>query len=130
MEEIFVGQQPILDVKGDLFSYELLYRNSDRNAFPDVNPEIATIAVIVNTYLSPGFEQIAVKKTFINFSATLLETDIFDTLDPDRVVIEILEDVTLISFCKGNTTYIRIFFNQLITSKWIFYPLPSHSGPR
>ncbi len=95
MEEIFVGQQPILDVKGDLFSYELLYRNSDRNAFPDVNPEIATIAVIVNTYLSPGFEQIAVKKTFINFSATLLETDIFDTLDPDRVVIEILEDVTL-----------------------------------
>jgi EAL and modified HD-GYP domain-containing signal transduction protein len=95
VEEIFVGQQPILDVKGDLFSYELLYRNSDRNAFPDVNPEIATIAVIVNTYLSPGFEQIAVKKTFINFSATLLETDIFDTLDPDRVVIEILEDVTL-----------------------------------
>lgn len=95
MEEIFVGQQPILDVDGNLFSYELLYRNSDSNAFPDVNPEMATIEVIVNTYLSPGFEQVAAKKTFINFSDTLLETDIFDSLDADRIVIEILEDVVM-----------------------------------
>lgn len=97
MEEIFVGQQPILDVNGDLFSFELLYRNSDSNAFPDVDSELATIAVIVNTYLSPGFEQIAAKKVFINFSATLLMTDIFDILDPNRVVIEILEDVVMTS---------------------------------
>lgn len=79
------------------FSFELLYRNSDSNAFPDVDSELATIAVIVNTYLSPGFEQIAAKKVFINFSATLLMTDIFDILDPNRVVIEILEDVVMTS---------------------------------
>lgn len=93
MEEIFVGRQPILDAKGDLFSFELLYRDSNRNAFPDVNPEVATIGVIVNTYLAPGFEELAAKKRFINFSPSLLASDIFDTLDPDRIVIEILEDV-------------------------------------
>lgn len=95
MEEIFVGRQPILDAKGNLFAYELLYRNSNKNFFPDIDPEIATIGVIVNTYLSPGFEHIAAKKTFVNFSASLLATDIFDTLDPNRIVIEILEDVEI-----------------------------------
>lgn len=97
LEEIFVGKQPILDVNGDLFSFELLYRNSERNAFPDINPEMATIEVIVNTYLSPGFEKIAAKKTFINFSSMLLAANIFDILDPDRVVIEVLEEVAITS---------------------------------
>ena len=95
MDEIFVGRQPILDANGDIFSFELFYRNSNRNAFPNVNPDVATIGVIVNTYFSPGFEQIATKKTFINFTSSLLATDIFDVLDPNRVVIEIVEDVKI-----------------------------------
>lgn len=95
MEDLFVGRQPILDKQGNLFSFELLYRNNQKNAFPNINPEVATIQVIVNTFLSPGFEQIAAQKTFINFSERLLVTNIFDTLDPRRVVIEVLEDVQI-----------------------------------
>lgn len=95
MEELFVGRQPILDLQGNLYSFELLYRNSSSNAFPNIDPEVATINVIVNTYLSPGFEQIAAKRTFINFSGKLLKTNIFDSLNPKQVVIEILEDVQL-----------------------------------
>lgn len=98
MEHLFVGCQPIVDAKKDLYSLELLYRNGQTNAFPNINPDIATIQVIVNTYLSPGFEEIAAEKTFINFTAKLLMTDIFDTLDPRRVVIEILENVKITSF--------------------------------
>lgn len=98
MEHLFVGRQPIVDTEGNLYSFELLYRNGQTNAFPDINPEIATIQVIVNTYLSPGFEQLATKKTFINFTERLLMTDIFDTLDPKRVVIEVLEDVKINAF--------------------------------
>ena len=95
MESLFVGRQPILDVKGNLFAFELLYRNGPENKFPNINPEVATINVIVNTFLSPGFEQIAAGKTFINFSERLLVTNIFDTLNPKQVVIEVLEDVEI-----------------------------------
>lgn len=95
MGSLFVGRQPILDLQGNLYSFELLYRNSSSNAFPNINPEIATIKVIVNTYLSPGFEQLAAKKTFINFSDKLLVTNIFDALNPKQVVIEVLEDAQL-----------------------------------
>ena len=32
--DIFVGRQPILNRDGDIFAYELLYRNSKDNFFP------------------------------------------------------------------------------------------------
>lgn len=95
MGSLFVGRQPILDVQGELYSFELLYRNSSSNVFPNINPEVATIKVIINTFLSPGFEQLAAKKTFINFSERLLVTNIFDALNPRQVVIEVLEHVKL-----------------------------------
>ncbi|WP_432357481.1 EAL and HDOD domain-containing protein [Sporosarcina sp. UB5] len=102
---IFVGRQPILDSEGRIFGYELLYRNSERNSFPDIDPERATIQLLVNTFLSIGVDQISGKsKSFINFSGELLVKDIFSNLKPECVVIEILEDVeitpTLISRLK------------------------------
>lgn len=107
MEDLFVGRQPILDKQGNLFAFELLYRNNQENSFPNINPEVATIQVIVNTFLSPGFEQIAAEKTFINFSAGLLVTTIFDTLDPRRVVIEVLEDVQMTEEIVGRLKQLK-----------------------
>lgn len=95
MKDLFVGRQPILDEFGQLYAFELLYRDGKTNAFPNIDPSLATIQVIVNTYMSPGFEQIAAKKTFINFSERLLFSPIFTTLNPNAVVIEILESVKM-----------------------------------
>lgn len=93
---IFVGRQPILDKEGRIFGYELLYRNSDQNSFPDIDPEQATIQLLVNTFLSIGVDQISGKsKSFINFTGDLLLKDIFSSLKPEFVVIEILEDVEI-----------------------------------
>ncbi|MEK5040708.1 EAL and HDOD domain-containing protein [Sporosarcina sp. FSL K6-3457] len=94
--DIFVGRQPILNQDGDIFAYELLYRNSTDNFFPGVDSDTATIGLLVNTFLSIGVEKVAGKSVaFINFSGELLAQDIFTTLKPDRVVIEILEDVEI-----------------------------------
>lgn len=94
--QIFVGRQPILDSEGRIYGYELLYRNSEQNSFPDIDPEQATIQLLVNTFLSIGVDQISGKsKSFINFSGELLVKDIFSRLKPEYVVIEILEDVEI-----------------------------------
>lgn len=94
--DIFVGRQPILNQNGDIFAYELLYRNSNDNFFPGVDSDTATIGLLVNTFLTLGVEKVAGKSVaFINFSGELLAQDIFTTLKPDRVVIEILEDVEI-----------------------------------
>jgi len=99
MEEmnLFVGRQPILDKVGNIFGYELLYRNSEENSFPDVDPEKATIGVLINTFLSIGIDKIAGNnRVFINFSGKLLEeVDFLLKLNSEKVVIEILEDVEI-----------------------------------
>ena len=93
---IFIGRQPILDRSGNIYAYELLYRNSEENFFPDINPEQATISVLINTFLSIGIDQVpSGVRSFINFSGELLAQDLFMNLDPNQVVIEILEDVEI-----------------------------------
>jgi len=94
--DVFVGRQPILNRQGDIFAYELLYRNSRDNFFPGIDSDKATIGLLVNTFLAIGIEKVAGKSVaFINFSGELLAQDIFTNLKPDRVVIEILEDVEI-----------------------------------
>ena len=93
---VFVGRQPILDLQGNIFGYELLYRNSEKNTFPMIDPDRATIELIVNTFLSIGAREIAGERTvFINFTGNLLAQDIFGSFDAESVVIEILEDVAI-----------------------------------
>jgi len=93
---IFVGRQPILDIQGKILGYELLYRNSEKNSFPNVNPEKATIELLVNTFQLIGVDRISGSHlSFINFTAKLLTEDVFESLDPKMVVIEILEDVEI-----------------------------------
>lgn len=94
--QVFVGRQPILDRAGNIFGYELLYRNSETNSFPNVDPEKATIGVLINTFLTIGVDRVTDGGlSFINFTRKLLAQDIFTKLNPDRVVIEILEDVEI-----------------------------------
>lgn len=94
--DVFVGRQPILNRQGDIYGYELLYRNSSDNFFPGVDSDKATIGLLVNTFLSIGIEKVTGESVaFINFSGELLAQDIFTSLKPERVVIEILEDVEI-----------------------------------
>ncbi|GKV69394.1 hypothetical protein NCCP2716_18920 [Sporosarcina sp. NCCP-2716] len=93
---VFVGRQPILDRRGNLYGYELLYRNSEINRFPNVDPDKATIGVLVNTFLSIGIDKVTgAYPSFINFTGELLVHEIVDNLNPTRVIIEVLEDVEI-----------------------------------
>lgn len=94
---VYVGRQPIFDRSGNIFGYELLYRNSDRNEFPQgIDPEKATLALLVNTFLTIGIDRVVGQtKSFINFTQQSLKNDIINQLDPRFVIIELLEDVTI-----------------------------------
>ena len=94
--DIFVGRQPILTQDGDIYAYELLYRNSIDNYFPDIDSNKATIGLLVNTFLTIGIDQMAGERfTFINYTGEMLAQDIFSDLVHKKVVIEILEDVAI-----------------------------------
>lgn len=98
MSTIFVGRQPIIDLNGNVFAYELLYRSSNINSFPNINPEQGTLQLLVNTFLTIGIDNVSGNHlSFINFTDELLADDLVLNLNPKKVVIEVLENVAITS---------------------------------
>ena len=94
--KVYVGRQPIFDTYEQIVGYELLYRNKQENAFPNVDSDIATVDVLVNSFLSIGIDEVSQgKPMFVNFTGNLLKSSLFDYLDPTKIIVEILEDVKI-----------------------------------
>ena len=93
--EIYVARQPIFDRESKVYGYELLYRNSETNAFdPSVSDEQATSELLINSYFSFGMEKLIGKgRAFINFNKSLLTQEMPLLLDPRKVVVELLETI-------------------------------------
>ncbi|MGX9135840.1 EAL and HDOD domain-containing protein [Rummeliibacillus sp. JY-2-4R] len=95
--EVFIGRQPIFNIQEKVYSYELLYRSGNQiNKFSEIDSDLATVDVIINSLFSIGFEELADgKPCFINFTENLIMSDILNHLNPSQVVIEILEDIPI-----------------------------------
>lgn len=103
--DAFVARQPIFDKFQKVIAYELLFRKSLNNFYEASDADIATMNVISDGFLLIGMENLTGgKKAFINFTDTLLKSEIVPTLPKEIVVVEILEDVKvdeeLIVACK------------------------------
>lgn len=88
----FVARQAIFDKALNTVGYELLFRNSMTNRFPDISPEQATSQLIEEQFFGAPLgrkdEQTAV---YVNFPHPLLVAGLAETLPKNRAVIEILE---------------------------------------
>lgn len=101
----FIARQPILDREKEVFAYELLFRDGKSNCYPDVARDEATSKLIAKNYLTLGLDDISCnKKTFINFQSETLFTGFPSSLDPDNVVVELVEGAfshdNLLDICK------------------------------
>ncbi|MFN7252368.1 MAG: EAL and HDOD domain-containing protein [Anaerobacillus sp.] len=92
--DIFVARQPILTRDEDIIGYELLYRNSKKNAFTEIDGDVATTELLFNSFIGFESEKLSKgKKLFINFTRNLLLKKVPCLFSPDNIIIEILEDV-------------------------------------
>ena len=104
--EIFLARQPIFNKKKQVVAYEILYREGVKNAYdPENDGDLATTSVVSDTLINFGVDGLTTgKRAFINFTHNLLMTDMPFMIDPDALIIEILEDVKvdqkLIEKCK------------------------------
>jgi len=97
--EIFLGRQPILNAKRETIAYELLFRSKDNLSEAVVEDDLtATSTVIVNMLSQFGIEHVLGDKDgFLNVSASLLMSETIELLPPERIILEILEDVAITS---------------------------------
>ena len=95
--DIFVARQPIFNCMRQLYGYELLYRkSSEHNFYEGTDASRTTVEVIANSFLVIGFnELIDNSRGFINFSEELLLNDVPALLPAGKVVLEILETVSM-----------------------------------
>lgn len=94
--DIFIGRQPIFNLHEQIVAYELLYRNKDSNSFPMVDSDVATVNVLINSFINIGIDEVTKgSPCFVNFTENLLMGSLTDYLEPTKVIIEILEDVPI-----------------------------------
>lgn len=92
----YVARQPILNTDETTVGYELLFRDSQQNSFPTIDPDEATSKIITQNHLTLGLDQICQNKlAFINFHQDSLLHHFPTSLDKDTTVIEILETISL-----------------------------------
>lgn len=93
---VHLARQPILDHRGNVFGYELLYRSqADANECVDVGDR-ASARVLSDAVLSLGLDTLtAGRPAFVNFTRGLLLEDAATLLPPSTLVIEVREDVPI-----------------------------------
>lgn len=102
----YAARQPILDLNKKLFAYELLFRDSIDNVFPDIDGDVATSKMVEASKFNMGISEFTSNKpAFINFTLETLSKGYPEMLTPDELVVEILETVKpgkkLLTICKG-----------------------------
>ncbi|TWX67974.1 HDOD domain-containing protein [Colwellia demingiae] len=126
----YAARQPILDKSKKLFAYELLFRDSIDNVFPDIDGDEATSKMIEASQFNMGISEFTGNKpAFINFTLETLKQGYPEMLTPDEVVVEILETIKpgkqLLALCKdlhkkGYTLALDDYEHQSVWAH--FYP--------
>ena len=100
----YVARQPILDARGNVQAYELLFRSGASSVAFDGDGDAATRTVLDNTVIF-GVERLADgRPIFVNCTREALLGGFVKVLDPKHTVLELLEtlepDAALVNACR------------------------------
>ncbi|MFO1465981.1 MAG: HDOD domain-containing protein [Steroidobacteraceae bacterium] len=94
LDRIFIGRQPILDVQGRLFGYELLCRDADGRPAIIGNGDRESTRMLLDAIFNVGIERLTHSHhAFINMTRTLIMSELIESLPPQNIVLEVLESV-------------------------------------
>ncbi|MGB5853933.1 MAG: diguanylate phosphodiesterase, partial [Oceanisphaera sp.] len=84
----FVARQAILDGRGNPLGYELLFRTSLENRFPDIEAGLATRRLMAEQFLSQKIEDLVGQSLcFVNFPDSLIREGMSDTFNQQQLVL-------------------------------------------
>jgi c-di-GMP-related signal transduction protein len=91
----FLARQPIFNSARVVYGYELLFRSGPENRFDGAHPDVAA-ASTVDSILLFGIERLTPGcRSFLNCTRDFLIRDFATMIPKDRVVLEILETVSM-----------------------------------
>lgn len=91
MKNTYIARQAIQDRNNKTIGYELLFRDSKENAFPEIDHDIATSKLIIQNHIHGDIEALSLGKlAFINFTEKCLVNKYPLMFDKDSIVIELV----------------------------------------
>lgn len=127
----FFARQPIMDVNHRVYGYELLFRNSEDNTFPNVSSCSATKRLILEQFIDGDISRWVEKdKTvFINFPSELIINGYVEVLPKEKFIIEVLEDSkpdaelisSLITLKKSGYSFALDDVDESVMNIWFDY---------
>jgi EAL and modified HD-GYP domain-containing signal transduction protein len=96
-QRFFIGRQPILDRKQEIFGYELLFRAAGDHTTAQFDSHSQASASVIASALSDfGFQEVLGDKMgFLNVSHSVLVSEILELLPIEQSILEILETIEL-----------------------------------
>jgi len=95
--KLYLAKQKIFSNEGNVFAYELLFRDSAHGIAEFPGNMKATSQIIINTLTNLDIDQLLGKTgiAFINVDEQMLTSGVVDVLDKKRFVLELLETIEL-----------------------------------
>jgi EAL and modified HD-GYP domain-containing signal transduction protein len=91
MEISYIARQAILDRNNNTIGYELLFRDSPANKFPEIDQDIASSKLIIQNHFQGDIQSISLGKlAFINFTEKCLINKYPLMFDKSAIVIELV----------------------------------------
>ncbi|MDO9283226.1 MAG: EAL domain-containing protein [Methylotenera sp.] len=94
-DQVFIGRQPILDVKEHIIGYELLFRHSAEALSAVFEDDIKACSNVLTNTLGDMDAQwlLGDKFAFINVNESMLMSEFLELMPPQRTVLEVLKEV-------------------------------------
>ena len=91
MKNTYIARQAILNEKSETIGYELLFRDSPDNKFPEIEHDIASSKLIIQNHIHGDIKTISMGKlAFINFTENCLIHKFPLMFNKDSIVIELV----------------------------------------
>ena len=95
MGNVYLGRQPILNVKGDLVAYEVLYRDSEKGSSFS-NGRFASASVINSVLNKFGTSSLlGDRRAFVKVDQKFLLNDIIFSIPNKFFIFSLLDDIDL-----------------------------------
>lgn len=91
MYSTYIARQAILDRNSKTIGYELLFRDSPENKFPEIDQDVASSKLVIQNHLQGDIQAISLGKVaFINFTEKCLINKYPLMFDKNSIVIELV----------------------------------------
>ena len=93
---VYVGRQPIFDRQRRTYAFQLLHRSTEENEAGDFDGDEATRTMIDRLVFQWGLDHLlGPRPGFLHITQSILRAGLHRLLPPDRILLELLDDVDL-----------------------------------